>query len=97
MSIVVETSEENATLAVARFTAEMAWAEADPEVPVFSLLSSFIQSRTVFAVSVCGSEISLLFLAFSFFLFLIFSWRRLEWLVSAMRLKALCRKGDGRI
>lgn len=32
MSILVETSEEDATLAVARFTAEMAWAEAGPDV-----------------------------------------------------------------
>ncbi|XP_057853324.2 uncharacterized protein LOC131063500 [Cryptomeria japonica] len=32
MTAVVETSEEDATLAVARFTAEMAWADAGPEV-----------------------------------------------------------------
>lgn len=32
MSIVVETSEEDATLAVARFTAEMAWAEAGSDL-----------------------------------------------------------------
>lgn len=32
MATLVETSEEDATLAVARFTAEMAWAEAGPDV-----------------------------------------------------------------
>lgn len=32
MTAVVETSEDDATLAVARFTAEMAWADAGPEV-----------------------------------------------------------------
>jgi len=37
MATLVETSDEDATLAVARFTADMAWANAGPEVSNNSL------------------------------------------------------------
>lgn len=39
MTTLVETSDEDATLAVARFTADMAWANAGPEVSNNSCIS----------------------------------------------------------
>lgn len=62
MTTVVPTSEEDPALAVVRFTSELAWADAGPEVPTFfpppppplyAYISTRIGNCTVF---VCSSK-----------------------------------------
>lgn len=44
MTIVVPTSEEDPALAVVRFTAELSWADAGPEVFLLSTILSMVYS-----------------------------------------------------
>lgn len=41
MATVVQTSEEDAALTVVRFASELAWADAGPEVPIFTSFTTF--------------------------------------------------------
>lgn len=41
MTTIVITSEEDPALSIVRFTSELAWADAGPEVPYFPLFSTF--------------------------------------------------------
>jgi len=48
MTTVVPTSEEDPALSVVRFTSELAWADAGPEVSIFLLLYVFLIYKSYF-------------------------------------------------